>query len=568
MILTDNINLFWASLIVEELVRNGINMFYISPGSRSAPLAIAVNKNKRASYKIVYDERSAGFQALGYAKYCGKPAVLICTSGSAVSHYYPALIEAENAFIPMIIISADRPTELQNTGSNQTINQNNIFNNHVKWYFNLECPNENISPKYILSTVDDMIAHSLQNNAGPVHLNMMFREPLSPEKQFISPEYLSTLNSWNVCNTLYTKYIYNSNQLFPDDILNIINKSNKIIIFIADLNNVNISELKSFINKINCPIFADIQSHVRGINSDNIINYYDLILNNKTLVKPDLVINIGNNIVSRKYLEFTNNVDIKTISIKSTNNKYDTYSNNSINYTCDINNFIREFPDRIKCNNKWLFYWVNLNNNIILIINKIKLNNNLNEYLITKYISDNIHNSIVYLSSSMPVRMFDMYSGKSDNIYFSNRGASGIDGVLSSAVGMMDGCKRDIYLIIGDIAFLHDIGALYSAINSEYNLKIILLNNNGGGIFSNLPIAKHGEFFEEMFATPHNIGFENIIKAHGINYYSANNINALNNGLNSLLNNNLVSVLEIFYDRNNNQEYISNLIRELSNKIE
>ncbi|MBN1465468.1 2-succinyl-5-enolpyruvyl-6-hydroxy-3-cyclohexene-1-carboxylic-acid synthase, partial [candidate division KSB1 bacterium] len=180
MIATKNINDFWASLLIEELVRNNVTFFCLSPGSRCAPLTIAAAQNPRSECHICHDERGAAYMAVGYAKATGTPAALLCTSGTAAANYYPAIIEASMAEAPLIVLTADRPYELLDTGANQTIDQQHLFGRYARWSFNLPPPSNDLSPCFLLTTIDQAIYRSTLAPAGPVHLNCMFRELTTP----------------------------------------------------------------------------------------------------------------------------------------------------------------------------------------------------------------------------------------------------------------------------------------------------------------------------------------------------------------------------------------------------
>jgi len=186
----------WSSVIVEELIRQGAGFFCISPGSRSTPLTIAIARNPRARWKMFVDERSAGFFALGYGRATGKPAVLVCTSGTAVANYFPAVVEASTDFQPMIVLSADRPFELLDCGANQTIRQENIFGSYTRWNMQLPAPSTNTPLKALLSTVAYAVAKSLGEFAGPVHLNQPFREPFEPATPDLSDPWVAPLLPW------------------------------------------------------------------------------------------------------------------------------------------------------------------------------------------------------------------------------------------------------------------------------------------------------------------------------------------------------------------------------------
>src|SRR5690606_20092460 len=175
-----NINRHWADLIVEELIRQDVTQFCIAPGSRSTPLVTAIAANRRAKVMVHYDERGTAFHALGYARATGRPAVWVTTSGTAVANGYPAVVEAAQDGVPLILLTADRPPELRDTGANQTIDQHRIFGSYLRWFFDLPAANQTIEPQFVLTTVDQVVHRATSSPPGPVQLNCMFREPLAP----------------------------------------------------------------------------------------------------------------------------------------------------------------------------------------------------------------------------------------------------------------------------------------------------------------------------------------------------------------------------------------------------
>ena len=201
------LNRIWSGLVIEELVRCGVTTLCISPGSRSAPLVIAAAENTRACTLIHTDERGAAFCAMGYAKATGRPAALICTSGTAVANYFPAVIEASQSAVPLLILSSDRPVELRDTRSPQTINQVNIFGDYLRWHFDLPAPDTAVLPSFLLTTVDQAVYRAVNRPAGPVQINCQFREPLISDLGKESwGTHLSVLDPWQKRGGPFTTY--------------------------------------------------------------------------------------------------------------------------------------------------------------------------------------------------------------------------------------------------------------------------------------------------------------------------------------------------------------------------
>ncbi len=527
-----NINYLWGGLIVEELVRNGATDFFIAPGSRSTPLSLSVARCKKAKKTIHFDERGLGFYALGASSAGKGPAVLISTSGTAVANFLPSVIEASKKKVPLIILTADRPPELRKTGSLQTIDQTGIYGNYVRWDFDLPVPDEKIIPEMVLTTIDQAVFMSKNPLPGPVHINCMFREPLAPRKnegKWISN--ISLNENWVKSNKPFTKYYCSEIKPEQKDIKSIskiINSSLNGIIVVGKLNGDD--ELESVINlaeKLKWAIFPDLSSGLRlnGI-SDNIIHYFDQILLSDLFInsKIDTVIHLGGRITSKRYYRFIEKIK-------------------PANYITVLNHHLRNDPlhtvsHRIKSSVKTFIYSIlpqlNLREDSKLL-SRLKLasnlvnkeiddfvrKGNLNEIFISREISKNINrNNILFLSNSMPVRDMDMYAAVNEKKLYigGNRGASGIDGIIASACGYSSSMEKPLTLLIGDLAFLHDINSLALLNKTKNKIIIVVVNNNGGSIFSFLPIAEYKTDFEKFFTTPHGMNFEYIAKQFGIKY--------------------------------------------------
>ena len=327
----NNLNTFWGKIIIEEFIRNGIDYFCISPGSRSTPLTSAAALNKKAIIKMVYDERSNGYLALGYGKFKRKPAVIITTSGTAVPNLYPSIVEAHCSNIPVIILTADRPPEMQGVNANQTIDQEKIFGNYVKLFFNLPCPDINIMPEFILDTIDYAINESIKRPCGPVHINCQFRKPLEPINSIIDKDYVKNIKKWQISGKPHARYISDLKQT-PDitgdqyisEIIDTINSTSKGLISIGTLNpNMETTEIIKLINKLNWPVYADVTSGLRLTKcGSNIIRHFDQdILSSKFnhRAAPEVFLHIGGRITSKRFGHFLKQTHPKKFIIVNEN---------------------------------------------------------------------------------------------------------------------------------------------------------------------------------------------------------------------------------------------------------
>jgi 2-succinyl-5-enolpyruvyl-6-hydroxy-3-cyclohexene-1-carboxylate synthase len=523
-----HINDLWGALVVEELVRTGVTCFVISPGSRSTPLVYAVSQNKRAtpdkqaSPVLHFDERGAAFYALGHAKATGIPAVLICTSGTAAANYFPAVIEASADQVPLIILTADRPPELRGASANQTIDQVKLYGDYVRYQMDIPCPAENIPPEYILTTIDQAVYRSLRSPAGPVHLNFMFREPLAPTGRKESfNNYLESIGGWLKSSSPYTEYALAYSEL-PEETLKkitvIINKSKSGIIIAGKSNDS--AQVLSLSQKIGWPLFPDIASDLRlGVKNPNVIPFYDQLLFSEKLQKlqPETVLHFGSQPVSKRLLEFLEFARPKNyIRIAEHPKRHDPNHQVTLRIDSNISEFCKQIMDRPlkKSIGKQAEQFKHLSKVVADTLREIidtPPDDLITEPAVSRIISKHISkDSALFLGSSLPVREMDMYAvsnGASVPVEY-NRGASGIDGTIATAIGYANGLRRAVTLLIGDLAFLHDLNSLALVQRSKFPLTIVIINNDGGGIFSFLPVVEIGKAFEPYFGTPHGLSFE------------------------------------------------------------
>ena len=532
-LLGENINTLWSSLIIEELVRQGIEYFCISPGSRSTPLVVAAARNPRAQVIICYDERGAAYHALGYAKGSGKPAVLICTSGTAVANYFPAVIEANLDHIPLLILSSDRPPELLETGANQTIPQRKIFGEHLRWEFGLPCPTYDILPTFVLTTVAQAIHRCNSQPAGPVQLNIMFREPLAPVSAPVPSDYEISLESWRTSREPFTRYSSKIMTPAENDLIrltDILNRTSRGWLVLGRMHSLEaIIAAKKLIELLEWPVFADINSGLRmGFDHSAMIAHFDLLLLSEQMQKqcaPQVIVQIGEHITSKRFLYYIQNHCPKEyIVIQNHPGRIDPAHCVSWRMECDIPGLVHHLDGKLfpRIDISWRQYLRTRSDQVDAIIEKFVQSRDLkDEISIARLISQHIPgNSGLFLGNSMPIRDMDFFAdGKGPVVRLATqRGASGIDGHIAGAIGFAAGLKKSVILVLGDLAFLHDLNSLSLLKECRYPVTFVLINNQGGGIFSFLQIANFNDVFERYFATPHSYTFAAAAQLFGISY--------------------------------------------------
>lgn len=584
---TPNINYLWTSLIIEELIRNGVDYFCISPGSRSTPLTYAVADNKKSKSHIHFDERGSAFRALGYSAATCKPSVIITTSGSAVANLFPAVVEASKKKTPLIILTADRPPELRQTGANQTIDQNKIFSDYVRYYVDLPCPTVEIDPAFILTTIDSAVFQSQGLPPGPVHINCMFREQLAPKKQNYNLAHLTKyLAQWKNSNHPYTTHRYGEKVVQSSVINELAEKIKKIKSGIIVVGKLKADKQRKAVlrlaEKLGWPVFPDSTSGLRTkSNHPQVIEHFDQILLDKDFSKKfacDCVFHLGGRITSKRWYEYIEKVNPYYIMIinhplrNDPLHKVNFRIESHISQPCEA--LIRKVPQRkiLSSTRKLKKISDQVQNYLKSYASK---NNEIDEVSLTTLISLHIPTSHhLFVGNSLPIREIDMYAVSSSepektcSLYNmgSNRGASGIDGTVASAVGFSNGLKKPVTALLGDLTFLYDLNSLAMLDSCAQPIIFIVINNNGGGIFSFLPIAQNNKYFERFFATPHDLYFNCAAEMFNLNYSSPDTNEDFIKSYKSATKSRRSTIIEVNTDRQKNVK-LQNKLRKSILKI-
>ena len=577
-----NINHLWALLIVEEFVRLGIRFFFISPGSRSTPLVTAVGRHQQTRSFVHYDERGTAFAALGFSKATGKPAVWITTSGTAVANGLPAVIEAYMDGVPMILLTADRPHELRQTGANQSIQQSSIFSSYALWQTDASPPTNCIEPNYVLSTIDQAVHRALSNGMGPVHINWMFREPLVPQRTGNDfSEYLSSISDWLLKETPYTKY-YQVNEIgnIDAEITSTVSDfllTQKGVILAGRLKSIEeaVCVLK-LAKALRWPVFADISSQLRlGFQGDDETLLLTPLLfsveNQKKLPVPDTVIQFGKRPTSKHILSWIKSIKpTHNVIVDDWPNRIDPLNN----VTCRVESSVRSYCTSLLSNEQtpfqispnWLQEWIDINAEALAgLENYWMQEKNLNEPAIAKIISDEIgEHDLLLIGNSMPIRDIDSFAstrGKKAHV-ISNRGASGIDGSIATAAGAALGGKQACTVLLGDLSLLHDLNSLALVKQVKTSFVVIVVNNDGGGIFSFLPIAGFTDVFESYFGTPHGLQFNEAAKMFGARYHKPETIEEFRSKYANAIKQSGFTLIEICTNRQENYQIHKKIERQ------
>ncbi|MDG2101531.1 MAG: 2-succinyl-5-enolpyruvyl-6-hydroxy-3-cyclohexene-1-carboxylic-acid synthase [Dehalococcoidia bacterium] len=551
---------FIINKFLKKLIQYNVKNIVISPGSRSTPIVNNILKNKQYfNLKLVLDERSAAFFALGISKYTKYPTVLICTSGTSTLNYSPAVAEAYYSRIPLIVITADRPMEYRGSGINQTLNQSNIYKNNINWFYDVPIATD--SPNFISNVAYKSILKSISDNKGPVHINWQLEEPFTDGE-------IQTIEELDVddINDLKPKKISNNKNNF----LKLV-KDKKGIILVGENDN-NHLEIIDLAKILNWPIIADPLSNLRQKNNyknATIVDTGDLIFRTNKFLDIDTVIHIGALPVSKYIL---NNL-LKAnshIFFEESNNINEGLFNIDLHIQDNFKLFIDELKSKNKLNpdNLWKNKFKKINESIRIIIEK--MDHDFDEIKFKKILIEKLSAESIFISgNSLSIRILDIILNKSKSVNFvGNRGLSGIDGNIAMASGFSSMVENPVYLDLGDLAFFHDSSSLITSIRNAKNLTIIVNNNQGGQIFSLLSQAKDiKEIYDEWFITSHEkFSIKNISEGFGCKYYNPNNQKEFEEILLSSSKIKGTKVIELNF-KNSDYTKFNNYIKDITNNV-
>ncbi|MBD2176553.1 2-succinyl-5-enolpyruvyl-6-hydroxy-3-cyclohexene-1-carboxylic-acid synthase [Pseudanabaena sp. FACHB-1998] len=577
---TANRNTLWASIVAEELYRSGVRTVCISPGSRSTPLVIAFAelRDRCDDFQILVhiDERSSSFFALGVAKVQQAPVALLCTSGTAAANYYPAIIEAYYSRIPLVVLTADRPPEMRDCGSGQTIDQINIYGKHVRYFFEVGTPEIiGFRLRYLRSLISRSVSIALgkgETPAGAVHLNFPFADPMPPipipndipeDLALSSPEAMLGNPSGNA----YSQIWAGTRSLDTDIIATIANQiishpKGAIVVGVYDSPPEFVGAVRRLARATGYPLLIE----ATGAHRRDEIGHYDSFLRSSNFSKthaPKIMIRFGAMPTSKSYLLWLERhigcqqIIVGSINSDPTHGLTQALNVHPVNFCEQLANYLENYAQPVWQDKQW-----RLDFELAESIAEHTIEEAIDE--IDELFDGKVYaelaeilpeDSYIFVASSTPIRDLDTFFHSDHAItVLANRGANGIDGTLSSALGAAWGCDRPMVLICGDLAFYHDLNGLLAAKKYQISLTVILLNNDGGGIFNLLPISKFEHTFEEFFGTAHGLNFAPLVTAYDCEHILIQDWEHFENAVIDSLFSKGTQVLEIKSDRLRNKE--------------
>lgn len=509
----------YLAAFVAELVHSGISDVVVSPGSRSTPMAMVMAEHPNLKVHIHVDERSAAFFALGIAKITNRPVAILCTSGTAAANYFPAIVEAHYARVPLLVLTADRPPELREIGAPQAIDQIHLYGHHVKWFAEMALPEKSVDMiRYARTVCSRAIAIAGKAPAGPVHLNFPFREPLIPQ---LDENLFRLTERPQGYVKVHSGELLMGDGHFQQVAARVDNRRGIIVCGnIADERFANAVTMLAEVLKF--PILADPLSQLRSGKHElkNIIDTYDTFLRNeeaKAFLKPEVIIRFGAMPVSKALTFFIKeNPEADQFVIDGGGDWRDPAVLSTDMIFCQETSFCEKLLPYVKGNSspQYLNDWQQVNTVTKESMTKVRELPELSEGKLFYQLAELLpEEATLFVGNSMPIRDLDSFfltNGKNIKV-MANRGANGIDGTVSTALGAALYAKS-MYLVLGDLTFFHDLNGLLAAKRFNIDIHIILVNNNGGGIFSFLSQAEHPKHFELLFGTPLDLEFEHAVK--------------------------------------------------------
>jgi 2-succinyl-5-enolpyruvyl-6-hydroxy-3-cyclohexene-1-carboxylate synthase len=568
----------YTAAFVDELARTGITEVVISPGSRSTPMALLMAEHPNIQVHMIIDERSAGFFALGMAKSKRLPVALLCTSGTAAANYLPAIVEAYYSRVPLLILTADRPHELRDVGAPQAIDQIHLYGKYAKWFVDMALPEDSEEMiRYVRTIAERASAIAQTPPVGPVHLNFPFREPLVPN--------LSDKTVWNKGEKIKRKFVSVTTvkpSLTEKDfklLSQTLKQYKNGLIICGALDQPGFPEaVTKLAEKLQFPILADPLSQLRAGNHDKrfIIDGYDTFLRNEEAQQqliPEVVIRFGAMPVSKVLFTFLkNHPQIYQIVVDGEGGWRDpTLLADEMIYCHEMEfcqgllKTIGEIPE----NADWIQRWNDVNQYTKKHLEKINTEENLFEgKVFTELLNILPDKCLLFVGNSMPIRDLDtFFTVNEKNIrIMANRGANGIDGIVSTALGASV-VDAPLILVIGDLSFYHDLNGLLAAKLHDLKATIIVMNNDGGGIFSFLPQAKEKTHFETLFGTPLGLDYEYAVRMYQGQFARVHSWGDFREKVSQSLKSNGLSVIEVPTNRQENAEMHRNLWNAVSQEI-
>lgn len=496
--------------LIAGLKQGGVRQVVISPGSRSTPLALLVKREKDLQYFVAVDERSAGFLALGLAKSSQQPVALLCTSGTAAANFYPAICEAEASNVPLVVLTSDRPPELRNVGAPQTMSQNQLYADHVKFFVEMALPESTpLMLRYSFWQGFQLATRAMTGVKGVVHANIPLREPLLPDLTQNTPIDLSLMQT-TTQNLIAQGWF----------------QKKGLIVLGSERSLAEAQLALTLANHLGWPIVGDPLSQLASCDGEtqNYVKQADVIFEEtRDLPEVEVILRFGKVPVTKNVMFYLRDSQAVQILVDETQQWPDyLYRSQYLiaeSLTEVAQQLLQSTPNR---DQDYLQAWQNLQKLASQAIDETSEQFAFHESQLAMMLMKTLaRGEQLFVANSNAIRLVDRLSGVSENSFqiFGNRGVNGIDGILSTVAGLAMQTKARTYLLVGDLTLFHDMNGLQLLKAYQLPVTILLLNNNAGGIFSFLSQRSlTADDFDPLFATPLDLDFAQVAKTYELAY--------------------------------------------------
>lgn len=511
------LNRVWTETLIEELYRQGVRHVCIAPGSRSTPLTLEAVAHPALTIHTHFDERGLGFLALGLAKSSGSAVAVIVTSGTAVANLLPAVAETALTKEKLILLTSDRPVELVGCGANQAIAQNGLFSQHVTQTVNLPSPTTQIPLSWLLTTIDQAFAHCRQSG-GAIHVNCPFPEPLyGGEDKSPYAEYLRSVADWQQSQAVYVNHYLQADADYQSMIDSLALGEKKGVIVVGNTTLTVAQRAKALAEKLGWPVLLDPQT---GLGGD--WQHYDIWLQNPiasdTLSQANFVLQVEARLVSKRlnaWLKQQVSAHCRYLLLTEQLERLNPDHLSLTHCQVEVERWLQQAlaAEAISQHDGWgnaLTQWSQK------VIDCLPQRDCLSEFDIAQTLNELPADTNLFLGNSLIVRLADMISNASGINTFSNRGASGIDGLVATASGVQRGNQRSTVLYLGDTSLLYDLNSLALFTHTQAPCVIVVANNDGGAIFDMLPVPQQQK--QQCYQMPHGYHFEHAAAQFGLHY--------------------------------------------------
>ena len=533
-----NVSTALAFTVIDELARNGVRLVVLSPGSRSAAMAIAANEHPDVVARVVIDERSAAFHALGAAKGSGRPVAVLSTSGTATANFFPAVVEADMSCAPLVVLTADRPVELRGVGANQTIDQIELYGSKVRHFAAIEAPSalSDLNRTW-RETVTACLAAATVGRPGPVHINIAFREPTVPVTD-------DGRSSGDVYPYPTGRLEFDLRpQVGANGDMPVIEGSRVLVV--AGDGEYDRGRLLSQAHGRNWPVLATALSEMRGM--DVVTTYHHLMSGLPDHLRPEAVLAVGS-IGPSSRLEDLVDLAAERVRVDRWGRSIDPHGSATHRLSADINEVLSNQVTQADAG--WLENWREADRSRRARLSvDLRASGRLSCGLIASLLNDVAWETLV-VGSSLPIREVDAHLTRAGRV-LANRGASGIDGLVSTALGVASQGRATV-AFAGDLSLLHDSNGFLGEV--EADICFVIADNDGGGLFDDLPLAVHAPDYVRLFVTPHGRDLGKLAAFHGVGYTEAGDADELAGNVRACVESGGIHIVRVPIERSADRE--------------